>query len=156
MRPRVARIDEGELDTPCVKIDFILGFQDELAPQTAVWIEDENENHIVTIYVSGFAGYVKEKQVTLPLWAAITGFEGIDGVTSASIDIGHHVYIWDLKDYNGNKVKKGKYKVRVETSHWPSNLYQNVEAVIEVGKKENSVRVEEGDFIPFFEVTYMK
>jgi len=156
MMPRVARIDEKELDTPCVKIDFILGFQDELAPQTAVWIEDENENHIVTLYVSGFAGYVRERQITLPLWAAVTEFEGIDGVTSASIDIGHHIYIWDLKDYNGKKAKKGKYRVRVETSHWPSNLYQNVEAFIEVGKKENTVRVEEGDFIPFFEVIYMK
>ncbi len=156
MRPHVARLDENELDTPCVKIDFILGFQDELPPQTAVWIDDENENHIRTIYVSGFAGYVREKQITLPLWAAITKFEGIDGVTSASIDIGHHIYVWDLKDYNGKKVKKGKYRVRVETSHWPSNLYQNVETFIEVGKKGNSIRLEEGDFIPFFEVTYLK
>ncbi len=156
MKPRITEIDESELDTPCVKIDFILGFQDELAPQTAVWIDDENENHIRTIYVSGFAGYVREKQITLPLWAAVTKFEGIDGVTSASIDIGHHIFIWDLKDYNGNKVKKGKYRVRVETSHWPTNLYQNVEAFIEIGKKENSVKVEEGNFIPFFELTYLK
>jgi tetratricopeptide (TPR) repeat protein len=156
MKPSVVRVDENELDTPCVKIDFILGFQDQLAPQTAVWIDDEDENHIRTLYVSGFAGYVKEKQITLPLWAAVTKFEGIDGVTSASIDIGHHIFIWDLKDFNGEKVKKGKYRVRVETSHWPSNLYQNVEAFIEVGKKENSVRLEEGDFIPFFEVTYIK
>ena len=156
MKPRITEIDESELDTPCVKIDFILGFQDELAPQTAVWIDDENENHIRTLYVSGFAGYVREKQITLPLWAAVTKFEGIDGVTSASIDIGHHIFIWDLKDFNGEKVKKGKYRVRVETSHWPSNLYQNVEAFIEVGKKENSVKVEEGNFIPFFELTYLK
>lgn len=156
MRPHVERLDESELETPCVKIDFVLGFQDELPPQTAVWIEDENENHIRTLYVSGFAGYVKEKQVTLPLWAAITKFEDIDGVTSASIDIGHYIFVWDLKDYNGEKVKKGKYRVRVETSHWPTNLYQNVEALIEIGKKENSVRIEEGEFIPFFEVTYIK
>jgi tetratricopeptide (TPR) repeat protein len=156
MKPHVARLDESELETPCVKIDFILGFQDELAPQTAVWIEDENENHIVTLYVSGFAGHVRERQITLPLWAAITGFEGIDGVTSASIDIGHYIFVWDLKDHNGEKVKKGKYRVRVETSHWPTNLYQNVEAIIEIGKKGNTVRVEEGDFIPFFEVTYLK
>jgi tetratricopeptide (TPR) repeat protein len=156
MKPHVERLDENDLETPCVKIDFVLGFQDELPPQTAVWIEDENENHIRTLYVSGFAGYVKEKQVTLPLWAAITEFEGIDGVTSASIDIGHYIFVWDLKDYNGKKVRKGKYRVRVETSHWPSNLYQNVETLIETGGKENTVRIEEGDFIPFFEVTYIK
>jgi tetratricopeptide (TPR) repeat protein len=156
MKPEIYRLDESKLDGPYVKIDFVLGFQDQLPPQTAVWIDDEEENHIRTLYVSGFAGYVRERQITLPLWAAVTEFEGIDGVTSASIDIGHHVFIWDLKDYNGKKVKKGRYRVRVETSHWPTNLYQNVETFIEVGKKENSVRVEEGDFIPFLEVTYVK
>lgn len=156
MRPQVTRLDESGYDTPCVKIDFVLGFQDELAPQTAVWIEDEHENYIATIYVSGFAGYVKEKQVTLPIWAAISKFEGIDGITSASIDIGHHIYVWNLKDYKGEKVKKGTYKVRVETSYWPTNLYQNVETLIKIGKKTNSVKIEEGDFIPYFEVTYVK
>jgi hypothetical protein len=35
-------------------------------------------------------------------------------------------------------------------------LYQNVECLIEVGKKPSSVSVEEGDYIPFLEVTYMK
>jgi hypothetical protein len=156
MRPHVPRPDESAVEKPYVKIDFVLGFQDQMAPQTAVWVEDENENHIRTLYVSGFAGYAKEKQVTLPLWAAVTKFEGIDGVTSASIDVGHYIYFWDLKDYNGRKVGKGRYRIRVETSYWPSNLYQNVEAFIEVGGKENSVRVEEGDFIPFLEVSYVK
>lgn len=156
MRPQVARLDDAASNTPCVKIDFVLGFQDELAPQTAVWIEDEHENYIATIYVSGFAGYVKEKQVTLPIWAAVSKFEGIDGITSASIDIGHHIYVWNLKDHKGDKVKKGTYKVRVETSYWPTNLYQNVEGLIAVGKKTSSFKVEEGDFIPFFEVTYLK
>ena len=156
MRPQVTRLHDSEYDTPCVKIDFVLGFQDELAPQTAVWIEDEHENYIATIYVSGFAGYVKEKQVTLPIWAVVSKFEGIDGLTSASIDIGHHIYVWNLKDHTGKKVKKGTYKVRVETSYWPSNLYQNVEALINVGKKTNNVKIEEGDFIPYFEVTYVK
>ncbi len=156
MRPQVARLAVSEYDTPCVKIDFVLGFQDELAPQTAVWIEDKNEHYIATVYVSGFAGFVKEKQVTLPIWAAISRFEGIDGITSASIDVGHHIYVWDLKDHQGNKVKKGTYKVRVETSYWPTMLYQNIEALINVGKKTNSVKVEEGDFIPYFEVTYVK
>ncbi len=156
MRPQVVRLDESELDIPCVKIDFVLGFQDELAPQTAVWIEDEHENYIATIYISGFAGFVKGKQVTLPIWAAVSKFEGIDGLTSASIDIGHHIYVWNLKDHKGNKVKKGTYKVRVETSYWPTNLYQNVEGLIKVGKKTDSFKIEEGNFIPFFEVTYLK
>lgn len=156
MRPATARFDESSVKRPFVKIDFVLGFQDELAPQTAVWIEDDKDNYIATVYVSGFAGFVKERQVTLPLWAAISKFEGIDAVTSASIDVGHYIYTWDCRDHAGNKVPKGTYTVRVETSHWPSGLYQNVAAKIEVGKKEHSTLVEEGDFIPFLEVTYFK
>jgi len=155
-RPPVARFDESSVQRPYVKIDFVLGFKDELAPQTAVWIEDDKENYIATVYVSGFAGFVKERQVTLPLWAAISKFEGVDGVTSASIDVGHYIYTWDCTDYTGKKVPKGIYTVRVETSHWPSNLYQNVAAQIEIGKKDGSTLVEEGDFIPFLEVTYRK
>ncbi len=156
MRPQIEKLDDADLEKPCVKIDFVLGFQDELAPQTAIWIEDEHENYIATVYVSGFAGHVKGKQVTLPVWAAVSDFKEVDGVTSASIDVGHHIYVWDLKDYRGEKVKKGTYKVRVECSWWPTMLYQNVECLIEVGKKPSSVSVEEGDYIPFLEVTYMK
>jgi tetratricopeptide (TPR) repeat protein len=156
MRPQVARLDESELEGPHVVIDFVLGFQDELAPQTAVWIEDEDENYVATVYVSGFAGNVKEKQVTLPVWSAVSGYEGIDAVTGASIDVGHHILVWNLEDHTGEKVGRGKYRVRVETTYWPSMLYQNVSALIEVGRKGSSVRIEEGDYIPFLEVTYVK
>ncbi|MDD3643022.1 MAG: DUF2271 domain-containing protein [Candidatus Krumholzibacteria bacterium] len=156
MRPAVARFDESAVERPFVKIDFVLGFRDDLPPQTAVWIEDDRENYVATVYVSGFAGFVRERQVTLPLWAAVSKFEGVDGVTGASIDVGHHVYAWDCTDHEGNRVPKGTYTVRVEVSHWPSGLYQNVAAKIDVGKKDGSTLVEEGDFVPFLEVTYRK
>ncbi|MCK4537279.1 MAG: DUF2271 domain-containing protein [Candidatus Krumholzibacteria bacterium] len=155
MRPKVARLDLEEQETPFVKIDFILGYQDELPPQTAIWIEDGDGKYIATIYVSGFAGYVKENQVTLPAWARGSGFENVDAVTGASIDIGHHIYTWDLKDHNGEKVRKGKYIIIVETSHWPSMKYQIVKSPISVRKKENNNIVQEGDFIPWLEVSYI-
>lgn len=156
MRPVPARFDESSMKRPFVKIDFVLGFEDELPPQTAVWIEDARENYVATVYVSGFAGFVRERQVTLPLWAAISKFEGHDGVTGASIGVGHFIFAWDCTDHTGRRVPKGDYTVRVETSHWPSGKYQNVAAQIEVGGKHGAVLVEEGELIPFLEVTYRK
>ena len=75
-------------------------------------------------------------------------------MTGASIDVGHHIYVWDLKDLSGNEVKSGLYTVKVEVSHWPSMHYQLAQAAIEVGKKEQQTVVEEGNFIPYLEISY--
>ena len=136
-------------------MDFILGFRDELAPQTAVWVDDKEGNFVRTIYVSGFSGYAKEKQVNLPMWTNSSKFADVDGVTSTSIDLGHHIYVWDLKDTSGKKVKSGEYIVKVETAYWPSMQYQQVEVPIKIGKKEKRVVVEEGNLIPYLEVKYI-
>jgi hypothetical protein len=45
--------------------------------------------------------------------------------------------------------------VKVETMYWPSMKYQMVEGAITVGAKEDRIVVEEGDFIPYLEVTYL-
>lgn len=154
MNPEVKRLDLSDYRTPTVTVDFVLGFQDELAPQTAVWIEDADSNFVKNLYVSGFAGYVKERQITLPIWGNSSNFADVDAVTGASIDVGHHIYVWDLRDYSGNQVKSGSYTVKVEVSHWPSMHYQLAQGAIEVGKKEQQTVVEEGNFIPYLEVTY--
>ena len=154
MRPVVTTFDTGKAVKPVVAIDFVSGFRDELAPQIAIWIEDASEKHVKTVYVSGFAGNVKGKQVTLPVWAAVSNFAGADAVTGASIDVGHYVYTWDCKGLDGKPVKPGKYVAKVEVCHWPSMKYQLAEAAITVGKLENSSRVEEGDYIPSLVVTY--
>jgi hypothetical protein len=120
-----------------------------------VWIEKKSGKFIKTIYVSGFSGYAKEKQVNLPMWTNSSKFADVDGVTSASIDLGHHIYVWDLKDTSGKKVKSGEYIVKVETAYWPSMQYQRVEAPIRIGKKERRVVVEEGNLIPYLEVKYI-
>jgi len=154
MDPGVQRFDRSEHTPPFVAIDFVLGFQDELAPQTAVWIENAAGDFVQTLYASGFAGFVKERQITLPIWAQASNFVDADAITGASIDIGHHIYSWDLKDHLGKEVKSGQYTVKVEVSHWPSMLYQLVEATVELGKKEAKTIVEEGSFIPSLVVTY--
>ena len=152
--PGIKHFDIKDYKTPIVSIDFIMGFTDELPPQTAVWIEDIDGNFVKTIYISGFSANAKEVQVHLPKYAKSSEFKDVDAVTGASIDLGHHIYVWDLKDSFGNKVKKGEYIVKVEVCHWPHVKYQLVEAPIKIGKKENKVIVEEGKLIPYLEVTY--
>jgi tetratricopeptide (TPR) repeat protein len=154
MRPSVPHFDAGKAAKPIVTIDFVEGFRDELPPQTAIWIEDAAGAHVKTVYVSGFAGNVKGKQVTLPVWAATSKFAGADAVTSASIDVGHYIYTWDCKGLDGKLVKPGSYTVKVEVCHWPSMKYQLAETPIAIGKKEGTARVEEGNYIPSLVVTY--
>jgi len=154
MRPRIKRIDPDKFKNSVVAVDFVLGFQDALAPQTAVWIEDKNGKFIKTLYVSGFSGYVKEKQLWLKKWAESSKYVDTDAITAASIDVGHHIYLWELKDHTGKKVKPGEYVVKVEVSSWPSMKYQLVSAAIKIGGKGDKSRVEEGNIIPFLEATY--
>ena len=154
MDPAVQRLDLSDYQPPFLIVDFVLGFQDELAPQTAVWIENAAGVFVKTLDASGFAGVVKERQITLPLWAQASNFADADVITGASIDIGHHIYVWDLQDHLGNKVKSGEYTVKIEVSHWPSMLYQLAEATVELGKKEAKTIIAEGSFIPSLEVTY--
>jgi tetratricopeptide (TPR) repeat protein len=154
MRPDVKHADLSDVKKPLVTIEFVLGFQDELAPQTAVWIEGADGRFVKTIYVSGFSGFVRERQVNLPVWGAVSEFVDADAVTGASIDAGDHIYIWDLEDRGGKAVPPGSYTAKVEVSYWPSNLYQLSEAVIEIGKKPSRTVTEEGNFIPYLEVVY--
>ncbi len=154
MRPGIKHADLSEVQKPLVTIEFVLGFQDELAPQTAVWIEEADGDFVKTIYVSGFAGYVRERQITLPVWGAVSEFADVDAITGASIDVGHHIFVWDLEDLEGKAVPPGSYTIKVEVSHWPSNLYQLAEAAIEVGKKPSRTVAEEGNFIPYLEIVY--
>lgn len=156
LRPEIKRIDPSKLEKPCVIIDFVLGFRDQLPPQTAVWIEDEEGNYVNTVYVSGFSGNVKGAQIVLPSWAESSDFSNIDAVTGASIDIGHHIYTWDLVDFEGNPVNRGYYTVKVEVSHWPSMKYQLAETGIKIGGGNGRSISEEGTFIPYLEVRYLK
>ncbi len=154
MLPPVEHFNPDKYPKPFLKIDFVLGFQDELEPQTVVWIEDQAGNFVKTVYVSGFSAFAKEKQINLPKWSKASQFKDVDGVSGASINIGHHIYVWDMKDAAGKPVNAGEYVVKVEVSYWPSMQYQAVKAPITVGKKESRMVVQEGNLIPYLEVKY--
>ncbi|MCK4940955.1 DUF2271 domain-containing protein, partial [candidate division WOR-3 bacterium] len=155
LRPPVKHIDLSKYIIPIMYIDFELSFRDELAPQTAVWVEDAAGEFVKTVYVSGFSGRAKEQQVNLPVWAKSSEFADVDAITGASIDLGHHIYVWDLSDYAGKKVSSGEYKIFVEVSYWPSMQYQRVEAPITIGKSAVRKVVEEGNIIPYLEIRYL-
>jgi tetratricopeptide (TPR) repeat protein len=154
LRPTVKRVDLSKYRTPVLTVDFLLGFRDELPPQTAVWIETKKGVFVKTIYVSGFSGFAREQQVNLPTWAESSKFTDVDGVTSASIDLGHHIYVWDLSDHSGKKVNPGEYIIKVEVAYWPSMEYQMVSAAINLGKNQKQAVTEEGNLIPYLEVKY--
>jgi tetratricopeptide (TPR) repeat protein len=150
----VPHVDLSQYTTPVVVMDFIMGFRDELAPQTAVWVETNEGTFVKTIYVSGFTGYARARG-RLPQWQASADFFDVDAVTGASVDMGRQVFMWNLKNALGEKVKSGDYVLKVEVTFWPSRQYQCVEAPIAIGKKEDHVVVKEGNLIPYLEVRYL-
>lgn len=152
--PRPTAPDITSLVTPCLTIEFALGFQDELPPQTAVWIEDEKGNFVKTIYVSGFAGHVKSVQVTLPLWGNTSNFE-TDATTGASIDLGNHFYTWDLDDGFGDMVPNGIYVVNVEVSYWPSYKYETVSLPILLADEDKYAVKNDALLVPYLELNYI-
>ncbi len=154
MKPRVKHFDAQKAEKPLATISFILGFRDELPPQTAVWIEDKEGRFIKTIYVSGFAGFVKEKQITLSQWAQSSDFADADAITSASIDTGHHIYSWDLRDYEGKPAEKGDYIAKIEVFYWPAMKYQAVDIPFTLGNERKDCIVEKGRLVPWAMLSY--
>ena len=76
-------------------------------------------------------------------------------MTEASIDVGEHIFVWDLKDLESGTVAPGRYVVKVEANFWPSNLYELTSATIEIGEAHSQAVVEDGKLIPYLEVTYL-
>ena len=139
---------------PLVLVSFNLGFETDLPPQTAVWIEDAQGNFVKSVYVSGFSANVRDTQIVLPEWAGASEFQ-VDAVTGASISAGQHAYEWDLTTTHGDQVREGKYIVKIEVHHWPSMHYQLVSAEIKIGTTERATVVREGNLIPFVEVRFI-
>jgi tetratricopeptide (TPR) repeat protein len=149
-------VPEGlpDVSGPAVTIEFVLGFHDELPPQSAVWVEDEKGRYVRTLYVSGFAGNVGERQVTLPEWTKASRFD-TDGTTGASIDYGHHSLMWDLTDGSGRRVVDGRYTFRIEVQHWPTMERKSVSARLIVGEKPDTAVVKAGPVLPFARFQYL-
>jgi len=150
----VPDVDLSQYEKPAAIVNFVIAFRDELAPQTVVWVETKEGAFVKTIYVAGFTGYARAKG-RLPQWQASSDFFDVDAVTGASIDMGHHVFVWDLKNAIGEKVRKGDYIIKVETTFWPSRQYQCAVAPISIDKEEEHIVVKEGNLIPYLEVRYL-
>ena len=155
MRPPLAEFDPAGVAKPAVVVSFVLGFQDELAPQTAVWVEDDKGGYVRTLYVSGFSGHAKQTQVDLPFWAHSSEFRGCDAVTAASIDLGQHIYTWDLKDLDGKPVRPGTHVIKVESSWWPSMKAEVASVRLAVGSRETRARAEPKDLIPLLDAHFV-
>jgi tetratricopeptide (TPR) repeat protein len=155
MRPPLAEFDAARAEKPAVVVSFVLGFQDELAPQTAVWVEDASGAYVRTLYVSGFSGHAKQTQVDLPFWAQSSEFRGCDAVTGASIDLGQHFYTWDVKDLDGKSVRPGTYVIKVESSWWPSMKAEVASVRLAIGGRDTRARAEPKDLIPFLEAHFL-
>ncbi len=155
MRPPVEWLDEAEVERPAVVIDFVLAFRDELAPQTAVWVEDAAGAFVKTVYVSGFSGHAKGAQVNLPRWSKSSDYLGCDAVTGASINLGHHICTWDLVDVEGSRVPDGSYRVKVECSWWPSMKYELAELEVHVGRNEQRVSDDDGELVPYLGLRFL-
>jgi len=155
MRPEGAEIEQVSLTQDRVLVRFQLGFESDVAPQTAVWVENEAGAFVKTLYVSDFSGHVRGSEVVLPVWASASEFR-TDANTGASISTGTHTVSWDLTATAGTRVEEGTYTIKVEARHWPSMHYQLVAAKIEIGRgKGKTVTVREGNLVPLLELTYV-
>jgi len=133
----------------------VLGFQDELEPQTAVWVEDNRGKFVKTLYVSGFSGHAKAVQVDLPHWALASEYRGCDAVTGASIDIGQHLYTWDMKDVEGKPVQLDSCVINVETAWWPSMKAEIASVRLALRKDGAVARATPAGLIPYIEAQYL-
>ena len=115
---------------------------------------DVKISHGRSLSVSGFSGFAKEKQANLSEWSKSSQFKDVDGVTGASIDLGQHIYVWDLKDTKGKKVKTGEYVIKIEVMYWPSTEYECTSAMVKIGNENAKVIFSEGKLIPYAEVKY--
>jgi hypothetical protein len=154
MAPAAAGHEPAQVTGERVLIRFNIAFESDIAPQTAVWIEDAGGNFVKTLYVSGFSGNVKEKQVVLPAWAGKSKFRD-NNTTGASISYGLHQFVWDCTNDAGSRVANATYTVKAEVHHWPSMHYQTVDIEIKVGGEAETKVVEEGDLVPFMEARYI-
>ncbi len=129
-----------------LKVDMRLGYRDQIAPQTAVWIEDSAGNYLKTLYISDFAANVKEKQAHLPQWAEKSKFQGIRAVTSASIDCGKHTFYWDFSDNAGMMFQDKEFAVCAEICHWPHVQYSKQELKVNLADG-NKFKLESHNFL---------
>ena len=76
----------------------------------AVWIEDESESFVKTLYA-----YTGSYKTHLNIWETSSGFNTTDAITGATYT-GHttRTYVWDGKNTAGELMSDGNYRLRIE------------------------------------------
>ena len=138
-----------------VEIQFKFNPQGGLATnQYAIWVEDEKDNLIKTIFVTKFTvleGH-KSRKDSLPKWvkkAEITNLEKeeIDSFTGATPEAGTKKYTWNCTDKNDNPVPAGIYKIHIEgVLFWEEKVILTT-TVNTASEKSYSPKIE-ANFIP--------
>ncbi len=134
-------VKQKQPDGTSLRITLSMGYRDQIQPQTAIWIEDENGNYLETVYISAFAAFVKDKQIHLPRWAKSSEFKKTENVTGASIDCGTHTFYWKCDKYKDQKVV-----LKAEICHWPHIMYGKYEMPLDL-KSDTKYTLEDGDFL---------
>lgn len=131
-------IAENEHHISGVEISFDFSrMSTKASNQTAAWVEDEDGNIVRTIYVSDFAGArrgYQKREDAVPHWVAAAdpdalSDEQLDAVSSATLQTGSQLFMWDLTDDEGNTVPSGKYTVKMERAVSQSSMISVLSAI---------------------------
>ena len=98
--------------------------------QFAVWIEDAGGRYVRTLYATQWTarGGWRRREMSLPLWVGQSGLAGrsrahVDAFAGATPRAGPVRFAWDGRDYAGQAVPAGEYRVFVEGSlRWENRV----------------------------------
>jgi len=111
--------------------------------QFAVWIEDAQGRYVRTLYATRWtaAGGWRRRETSIPQWVSQSSLAGrdqahVDALAGPTPPTGALSYLWDGRDYAGQAVPPGEYRVFVEGSlRWENRvLYTAVVRLDEAGQ----------------------
>ena len=117
-------VNAQNISLPRAEISFVFNRQGGFSTnQFAVWIEDNQGNHVRTLYATKFtaAGGWKRRPNSIPLWVQKSGLSSLDkketdALSGATPRTGTLNYGWDGLDKNGNPGKTGEYRLFLEAT----------------------------------------
>jgi hypothetical protein len=112
-------------------------------PYVAVWIEDDQQQHVTTLAVWGDdARWLRQ----MDHWSRI--FKGnpklVPSVTRPTRNAGHYTLAWNGADRDGRRAPQGKYTVWVEVSYEHGSRVGK-SAVLECGTDPARIRIDAND-----------
>lgn len=128
-----------------VEISFPFERQNGYATnQFAVWIEDENENLVKTLFATKFTanGGYKKREDAIPTWVERSSIKTnsdipIETIAGATPDTGEQKFVWNCVDQEGNPIPAGTYRYCVEgTIFWEDRVLYT--GTIQVGDEPTS------------------